>query len=123
MKLLAALATIVGVLPGCAVQLYGNQSAGPGTTAAATSSQVLASAASGNARVSFSSGQPVAPMAPGGQVRVTSGSGAAALAAVVGVAGLIDYMGGGNRPKPLPPGTRISHTCSCYGYQPVMSDE
>jgi len=123
MKSAAAILALCAALPGCAVQLYGNQFTSAGTTTTVASSQVVASAATSNARVSFFSGQPVSAAAPGGQVRISSGSAAGVLAAVVAVAEFLDYIGGGAGPKPLPPDARISHTCSCYGYTPPAAAE
>ena len=103
---------------GCSVAMYGNQSTSGGTTATTTSSQVSGSAQGANYKVSFSSGgRPVSPRAPGGYVSV-SGSAAAALVGVVVFADLWNYFRGESQAKPLPPGTAISQTCSCYGYKP-----
>lgn len=103
--------------------MYGNQATSGGTTVTTTSSQVSGSAQGASYKVSFSSGgHPVSPKAPGGYVSV-SGSAAAALVGVVVFADLWNYFRGGSQAKPLPPGTAISHTCSCYGYKPVMGDE
>jgi hypothetical protein len=118
MKSAAAILVLCAALPGCAVQLYGNQSTAAGTTTTVASSQVTASSATANARISFVSGQPVSPAAPGGQVRLSSGSAAGVLAAVVVIAGFFNSISGGAEPKPLPPDARIAHTCSCYGYSP-----
>jgi hypothetical protein len=118
MKSAAVIVVLCAALSGCAVQLYGNQSTGAGGTTAVASSQVAASSATANARVSFFSGQPVSPAAPGGQVRLSSGSAAGVLAVVVVIAEFFNSIGGGAEPKPLPPDARIAHTCSCYGYTP-----
>jgi len=122
MKRSFLIALSCAALSGCAVQLYGNQSSTAGSTTTAAASHVVASGAAGNARVSFFSGQPVSSAAPGGQVRFNSGS-AGVTAAFVAFAGILDYIGGAAAPKPLPPDTRISHTCSCYGYQPETGDQ
>jgi hypothetical protein len=110
-------------LSGCAVTMYGNQSTSGGTTTTTTSSQVSGTAQGANYKASFSSGgYPVSPRAPGGYVSV-SGNAAAVLVGVVVFADLVNYFRGAPQPKPLPPGTTISHTCSCYGYKPPVNSE
>lgn len=101
-------------LSGCSVAMYGNQSTSGGTTVTTTSTQVSGSAQGANYKASFSSGgRPVSPKAPGGYVSV-SGNAAYVLVGVVVLADLWNYFRGGPQAKPLPPGTAISHTCSCY---------
>ena len=108
-------------LAGCAVTMHGNQSTSGGTTATATSSQVSGSSQGANYKASFSSGgHPVTPKASGGYVSV-SGNSATVLIGVVVLAELVNYLRGESRPRPQPPGTAISHTCSCYGYQPDLA--
>jgi len=103
--------------------MYGNQSTSGGTTTMTTSSQVSGSAQGANYKASFSSGgRPVSPKAPGGYVSM-SGNSAYVLIGVVVIADLVNYLRGESRPKPQPPGTAISQTCSCYGYKPVTGDE
>ena len=103
---------------GCSVAMYGNQSTSGGTTVTTTSAHVSGSAQGSNYRVAFSSGgHPVSPKASGGFV-AASGSAAYALVGVLVLADLLSYIRGEPQPKPLAPGTAISHTCSCYGYQP-----
>ena len=110
-------------LAGCAVTMYGNQSTSGGTTATTTSSQVSGSAQGANYKASFSSGgRPVSPKAPGGYVSV-SGNAAAVLVVGLVIADLVNYIRGEPQAKPLPPGTAISHTCSCYGYQPPGGED
>jgi hypothetical protein len=110
-------------LAGCAVTMHGNQSTSGGTTATTTSSQVSGSAQGANYKASFSSGgHPVSPRASGGYVSV-SGNAAAVLIGVVVIADLVNYFRGTPQPKALPPGTEISHTCSCYGYKPPVNGE
>jgi len=110
-------------LAGCAVTMYGNQSTSGGTTATTTSSQVSGSAQGANYKASFSSGgRPVSPKAPGGYVSV-SGNAAAVLVVGLVIADLVNYIRGEPQAKPLPPGTAISHTCSCYGYQPPVAGD
>jgi len=121
MKTLLLLALSV-VLSGCAVQLHGNQ----GGSATTTSSAVSASTSGSNARVGFFSGQPVSPAAPGGQLRISGGGGSVAAVLLVGAV-VVEFLNslGAVQPqlKPLPPGERISHTCSCYGWQPPATGE
>jgi hypothetical protein len=101
-------------LAGCAVTMYGNQSTSGGTTTTVTSGQVSGSNQGANYKASFSSGgHPVSPKASGGFVSV-SGNAAAVLIGVVVIADLVKYFRGEPQAKPLPPGTAISHTCSCY---------
>lgn len=108
-------------LSGCSVAMYGNQSTAGGTTLTTTSSHVSASAQGSHYKVSFSSGgHPVSPKASGGFVAV-SGNAAAVLIGVVVLADLWNYFRGEPQVKPLPPGTRIADTCSCY-QKPVTSD-
>jgi zona occludens toxin (predicted ATPase) len=108
---------------GCSVAMYGNQSTSGGTTVTTTSTQVSASAHGANFRASFSSGgRPVSPKAPGGTV-YASGSAAYVVVGVVALADLWNYFLGAPQPKPLAPGTAISHTCSCYGYKPPAPGE
>ena len=108
-------------LAGCAVTMYGNQSTSGGTTTTTTSSQVSGSTKFAGGKASFSSGQPVSTSAQGGYVKL-SGNAAAVLIGVVVIADLVNYFRGAPQPKPLPPGTAISDTCSCYK-KPVMGDE
>jgi len=119
---------LCAALSGCAVQLYGNQAASGGASATATSRQVVASASGSNARIAFFSGQPVSPAAPGGHLSVGGGGGTAAAVLLVGavVVEFLNSLGGGGaypQVKPLPPDARISHTCSCYGWQPPAAAE
>ena len=102
-------------LSGCATTLYGNQSSATGTTV--TSSRVVAGTSGSNAAVSFVYGSPVPPTAPGGQLTVSSSS-SGVLAGIVLFGFLASYIVGEEGPKPLPAGTKLLHTCSCYGYEP-----
>jgi len=81
------------------------------------SAGVAAAASSSNASVSFVSGTPVPPGAPGGHLSVSS-SFSGVLAGIVLFGVLASYIVGEDGPKPLPAGTKLLHTCSCYGYQP-----
>ena len=124
MKRMRTVSTLLLCVPlaGCAVTMYGNQSASGGTTATTTSSQVSGSAQGANYKASFSSGGHPVSRASGGYVSV-SGNAAAVLIGVVVFSDLVNYFRGAPQPKPLPPGTAISHTCSCYGYQPPVNGE
>ena len=105
-------------LPGCYVKTYGYQSADGATT---TSSQIVAAGKFSNGAASFTSGQPVSPAAPGGQVAF--GRGAAIVAVGLVFAEAVHYLGAlfGPGPQAAPTGS-IADTCSCYQKQ-VMSDE
>lgn len=110
-------------LSGCSVAMYGNQSASGGATVTTTATHVSGSAQGSNYRVAYSSGgHPVSPRASGGYV-AASGSAAYALVGVFVLADLWNSIRGEPQPRPLPPGTVISHTCSCYGYQPPAFGE
>lgn len=121
LRILAALLPCLG-LSACATSLYGYQSSGGGSTTTVTSARVAASASSSNTRVSFVSGSRVPANAPGGQVTWSSNSGGYVGVAVM-FGFLASYIVGEEGPKPLPPGTKIMHTCSCYGYQPQITGE
>jgi hypothetical protein len=120
-RILAALLPCVA-LSACTATLYGYQSSSGGSTNTVTSASVAGSAKFSNARASFVSGQRVPANAPGGQLRL-SGDSAGALAVVVIIGALASYIVGEEGPKPLPAGTRILHTCSCYGYQPPVNSD
>lgn len=94
---------------------YGNQSVGGGTTATTTSSQVGAIAKFSAGRASFSSGQPVSPAAPGGQVSLTRSGGLIVAVGLV-VAEAVQYVGDLFRgaPQAAAPQGSIADTCSCY---------
>ena len=113
-------------LAGCAVTMHGNQSTSGGTTTTVTSSQVSGLTQGANYKTSFSSGgHPVSPKAAGGYVSVSGNSGSVAAVLVVGlvIADLVNSIRGEPKAKPLPPGTAISQTCSCYGYQPPVAGD
>src|SRR5919106_174165 len=96
----ASVALLLLSLPGCHATLYGNQSTGSGATTTTTASQVGGSATFSGGRVSFSSGQPVPPNAPGGTFKL-SGSAAGALVVGVVLADLFHSMAGPSQPRPL----------------------
>ena len=110
-------------LSGCYVATYGNQSVNGGATSTNTSSQVGATAKFSAGRASFSSGQPVSPGAPGGQVSLSRG-GSAIIAVGLVVAEAVQYLGALLSPAPesVPQAVSIADTCSCY-QKPVMRDE
>ena len=109
-------------LSACATTLYSNQSSVGGSTTTINSASVAASASGSNASVSFVYGSRVPPSAPGGHATF-SGSSGGALAGIVLFGFLASYIVGEEGPKPLPAGTKILHTCSCYGYEPAASSE
>ncbi|HET9404402.1 MAG TPA: hypothetical protein VFO57_07465 [Burkholderiales bacterium] len=108
-------------LAGCYVNMHGVQSTNGGTTTTVTATQVSGLAKFGNGTVAFSSGQVPPPGAPGGHLR-WSGSASGAILAGVVVAELLGHLVGWNRPKPLPEGTLIMHTCSCF-QQPASGEQ
>jgi len=110
------------VLSACATTFYGNESSSGGSTTTATSATVAASASSSNARISFAYGPRIPANAPGGHLTLSSNSGASlGVAVIFGV--LASYIVGEEGPKPLPAGTRLLQTCSCYGYQPPVGEK
>ncbi|MBI2294610.1 MAG: hypothetical protein HYU76_00855 [Betaproteobacteria bacterium] len=99
-------------LTGCYVTLHGHQSTGGGVTTTTTSSTVTGSAKASGAKVSFSSGTPVSPSAPGGHVSLGKGASAVLVLGLV-IADFVHYFGA----KPATqaePREAISETCSCY---------
>jgi len=127
-RLLNALTVIValGLLPGCAVTLHGNQTTGPGGTASTTSSSLQAGKQFGNTRVGASFGTPPPLNATGGQVRFSSDASAVLVAGLVMIE-LADAIGEWFRPaapraERLPAGN-ISQTCSCYASNPELTPD
>jgi hypothetical protein len=108
-------------LPGCYVKMYGNQSTSGGSTSTVAASHVGGSASFSGGKVAFSSGPRIPPGAPGGHLRLTGDAAGIVIVGVV-IADFLHYLRGEIAPKPLPPDTRIAHTCSCYK-KPVMGDE
>jgi len=108
-------------LPGCYVKMYGNQSTGGGATTT-TSSQVVATAKFYGGAASFTSGQPVSPAAPGGQVALGRG-GSAIIAVGLVFAEAVNYLGAlfSARQQTAPQAASIADTCSCY-QKPVSSE-
>jgi hypothetical protein len=101
-------------LSGCSVAMYGKQSTSGGTTVTTTSTHISGSSHGENYKAAFSSGgNPVPPRASGGYV-AASGSAAYVVVGIVALADLWNYILGAPQAKPLPPGTRIADTCSCY---------
>lgn len=119
---------LTSMLPGCAMTLYGQQSSGGGQTSTTTGAAVRGSAQSGNARFSGSFGAPPPAQAAGGQVTLSRGGSAALVIglAVVGTGEALQrwWRSGERREtavrEPLSP-DGISHTCSCYGWQPELT--
>jgi len=122
MSRLALMVMLLLVLPGCAVTLHGQQTTGSGHSATTVGSSVQGGTRIGNARIGGSFGAPRAAQAGGGQVTFSRGASAALVLGVL-VVGAVDEIGGWFKaPAParaerLPEGG-ISHTCSCYGWQP-----
>jgi hypothetical protein len=110
---IATAALLCVALSGCHATLYGSQSSSGGTVTTTTSGQVGGSAKLSSGKVSFSSGQPVSPSAPGGTLKL-SGSAAGVLVAGLVLIDLVRYIAGAAEPKPLAPDARIAETCSCY---------
>ena len=108
-------------LTGCYVKTHGVQSTSGGTTTTVTSSQVGGVAKFSGGAVAFSSGQVPPSSAPGGHLRWSGTTSGAILVGVV-IAGFLNHVVGFNQPNPLPEGTKIMHTCSCF-QKPVTSDE
>jgi len=106
-------------LPGCYVKTYGLQSADGTTT---TASQVVATAKFSNGAALFTSGQPISPTAPGGQVSLGR-NGSAILAVGLVFAEAVYYLGALFNPGPrvAPQSGSIADTCSCY-QKPVSSE-
>jgi hypothetical protein len=117
---IATAALLCVALTGCHATLYGNQSGSGGTVTTTTSGQVGGSAKLSSGKVSFSSGQPVSPNAPGGTLKL-SGSAAGVLVVGLVLVDLVHYLGGPSGPKPPAPDARIADTCSCYK-KPVSSE-
>jgi hypothetical protein len=116
----------LGLLPGCAVSLHGNQTSGGGSSVTTTSSSLQAGQQFGNARVGASFGTPPPANAAGGQVRFSSGAAAVLVAGLVMIE-LADAISEWFRPAAhrteRQPAGNISQTCSCYGWQEEsMSD-
>ena len=100
-------------LSGCYVKMYGNQSTSGGTTTTVTAAAISGSADFSHGKVAFSSGRVPPPGTPGGYLKL-SGDAAGIFVVGVVIADLLNYIRGEAPPKPLPPGTRIADTCSCY---------
>jgi len=109
-------------LTGCYVKTHGLQSTSGGTTTTVTSSQVGGVAKFSGGAVAFSSGQVPPSSAPGGHLRWSGTSSGTILVGAVFV-GLLGQMVGWNQPNPLPEGTKIMHTCSCFKQEEVKSEK
>jgi hypothetical protein len=116
------LITLMFLLPGCAVTLHGQQTAGAGQSVTTTGSSVQGGARIGNARVGGSFGAPRPAQAAGGQVSFSRGASAVLVLGVL-IAGAVDEIGAWFRsPATMHaerlPAEPISQTCSCYGWRP-----
>lgn len=109
----------ISALAGCSVTMYGQQTTGGGSTATTTGSSIRGSTSVGNARIGGSFGAP--PPATGGQATLSGGASAVLVLSVVIAELFSDWF----KPVPAPRELRapggISHTCSCYGWQPEAS--
>ena len=114
------------MLPGCAVNLHGRQSASAGTSATVTGSSFNAGASAGQARFSAAFGAPPPQGASGGQIGFSRGA-AAVLLLGLAIAETVDFIGApfrqahGTTPAAQParaPRASIAETCSCYGWKP-----
>jgi hypothetical protein len=124
-KLLLVSTGLCVTLTGCSAHLYGNQASSGGTVTTTTTSAIAASARAGGTQLSFSSGVVPAPGAPGGQLVVNSGAGAAMLIGVLVVDAVsqLAYRLASPPSRPAAAPASIMETCSCFGYKPVMRDE
>lgn len=110
-------------LSGCTVRIHGLQSTSGGVTTTTTSSTVTGSAKVAGGKVSFSSGQPVSPNAPGGHLVLSRGASAVLILGLV-IADAVNYFRaklGATPPQPAGRGDSIAETCSCYGYRPDLT--
>lgn len=111
------------MLPGCAVNLYGKQSAGNGASTTTVASSVSAGASAGQAKFGASFGSPPPAGATGGQVGFSRGATAVLVLGLV-IAEAAEFIG--SQFHGTPPAARqstasrasIADTCSCYGWKP-----
>lgn len=123
--MLASVAALMVALSGCAVTLHGQQTTGGGSTATTTGGSVQGGTRIGNARLGGSFGTPSAARATGGGQVTFSRGASAVLVLGLAIAGAAELVGDWFKPalvarEPLAPGG-ISHTCSCYGWQPELT--
>ena len=111
------------VLSSCATTMHGEESSRDGATVVAVSAATAATVSSSNASATVVYGTPAPASAPGGHLTLSSSSSSGALAGVIILGVIAGYIVGEEGPKPLPPGTKLLHTCSCYGYKPPVSGE
>lgn len=121
--MLVTVVALMAALSGCAVTLHGQQTTGGGSTATTTGSSVQGSTRAGNAQLGGSFGAPQRATG-GGQVTFSRGA-SAVLVLGLAIAGAAELVGDWFKPapaarEPLAPGG-ISHTCSCYGWQPELT--
>ncbi len=114
------LMVLVLALPGCAVTLYGSETNSGGSTVVSTGSAIRGGTQVGNAIIGGSFGTPPPPGATGGQVSFSNSASGVLLGGllIVGVADLIGEWFQPAAPRPVPRTGSVSHTCSCYGWQP-----
>lgn len=123
--MLVTVVALMAALSGCAVTLHGQQTTGGGSTATTTGSSVQGGTRIGNARLGGSFGTPPAARATGGGQVTFSRGASAVLVLGLAIAGAAELVGDWFKPapaarEPLAPGG-ISHTCSCYGWQPELT--
>ena len=108
---------------GCSVRLHGAQSAGGGSSATATSSELSGSARFSGGKASFSSGGQGSSQAGGGHVSLGRGPTAVLIVGLM-IADAVDYFSGrsGAPARREAAGDSILETCSCYR-KPVASDQ
>jgi len=121
-----ALIILFFLLPGCAVTLHGQQTAGGGQSITTTGSSVQGGARIGNARVGGAFGAPPPANAAGGQLSLSRGASAVLVIGVL-IAGAVDEIGTWLRSSAQQAermtGGPISQTCSCYGWRPESAPE
>ena len=111
-------------LAGCSVALQGNQTMSGGATTTTTSAATSGQASIGPARVNASFGTPAPQGAAGGQVAFSRGASAMLVLGLV-IAETVNYLGAKFSDAPpvsSVPQRSIADTCSCYGYQPPVTN-
>ena len=103
-------------LCGCSVAVSGGHTTDGGGSASVVTSTTQAHARS--AKLSGSFGTPAPSAAPGARASFSNGAAGVLILGLV-IADLIHYLASpaGER---VAPQESISHTCSCYGYQPPV---
>lgn len=105
-------------LCGCSVAVSGGHTTDGGGSASVVTSTTQAHARIGSAKLSGSFGTPAPSAAPGARASFSNGAAGVLILGLV-IADLIHYLASpaGER---VAPQESISHTCSCYGYQPPV---